>query len=343
MKKILLPIIALITVFSTVKAQTDFCKDITRATTDEAVVYHSPKPGDQFQFVKVITDKGATTIFKIFLGISDPDNSVKDVSITFEDNSVINFTGANVQIDVAKEKDIVGNYVYTAALLLSADDMAKFKTKKISSYVLLDKKRVPSPFGNVKNKVIGYANCLDALNDGPKPVVNANEKKSIEGFWGIIFGASPAEVKTSVAAKGGKFSADDSKSDEFVFTDALFTQRTTTFIETRFINDKFYQAIVAFPETTDTQLIPSFNTIITELENVYGPATITKDFEQPYHDGDGYEVQAIKLGKATYIAKWKTNNGNTISIQINKAGNISLFYTDTTLQKAKDAKKSADY
>lgn len=342
MKKILLPIIALITVFSTVKAQTDFCKDITKKTTPEnLVIYASPVIADQFQLAKTISDKGATLYLRLTLGISDDSNAIKEASITFEDDSVINF--ADLKVDRTSEKDIIGNYVYITLLSLSTDDIAKLKTAKIKSYLFLGKKRVPSPFGNVKNKIMAYANCMDALNDGPPPIAVVPDKKSIDGFWGITFGSSPADVKAAIIAKGGKLSEDDSKPDNFLFTNAVFTQRNTDYVATKFINDKFYQADVTFPAFDDINVIPTFNNILSELTNVYGPAKVTKTFQAPYHEGDGLEAGAVRIGMASYLALWKTNNGNTLTLQINKDETISLFYTDKTLEKAKDAKKSNDY
>ncbi|RKR84903.1 hypothetical protein BDD43_5156 [Mucilaginibacter gracilis] len=341
MKKLLLNLILFIAIFSSAKAQTDYCKDIKKSVTDDNIIYRTPTPGDQFGFAKIIDKAGTGTFFKMILGISDPDNKVTDASITFEDDAVLNFS--NVIIDRSAEKDIINNYIYTGSISLSADDMAKFKTKKIKSYLFLGKKRVPSPFGNVKVKVMAYANCIDGLNDVPKVVFNPNEKKSIDGFWGIPFGSSAETVKATMASKGGRFDKENSKADQLYFFDAVFTGRKTGAISASIIDNKFYQAGVSFPELEEIHIISTFDAMVSELSDVYGNPKIVKNFQEPYKEGDGYEVQAIKLGKASYYAQWTTNNGNTIFVQISSKGRISLFYTDTALEKTKNAKKTNDY
>ena len=129
------------------------------------------------------------------------------MSIVFEDDDVLNFTGVELKHDMKGDKNS-----YQALPLLSKDDFIKFKTKKVKLFKIADE--TVRPFvGNFKDKVKAYANCLDTFTDAPAPVLNANEKKSIDGFWGIKFGATADEVKAAVAAKGGKLNTESSKEE----------------------------------------------------------------------------------------------------------------------------------
>lgn len=343
MKKILLTIIILTTVISTVKAQKDYCKDIKKYGAMSITPLPNFKGQDpliQLSFSK----SGNIITLGFFANLPGSGGSTSDFSVQFEDGSAIE--RVNLEVHPAPP----GYGTNSIALLVSNSDMDKFRTAKIKSFTMLGQTTAPFT-DDYKTRIMAYANCSLFASDPANPTVststgavsNLPEKKSIDGFWGITFGASPADVKVAIAGKGGKFVADASTPDKLSFSDVIFTQRKVDLLSTKFVNSKFYEAALVFPELSDTQLIPVFNTIVSELVNVYGPAKITKSFEKPYEEGDGYEVTAIKSGKASYNAFWKTNNGNTITMQINKSGSISLFYTDSNLEKAKEAVKSNDY
>lgn len=346
MKKILLTAVLFIAISNSSMAQNEFCKDIVRSASDNAILYTAPTPGPawitkdnySFSIIKGFNEAGATVVLSVGAKSKSDDLTRSTLNITFEDKTEINI--ADIPVKKGTKSD--DQYYYTGIATLSVGDLDKLKKSKVTSFIFVD--NLIKPFvGNFKTKLMAYANCMDSFNDTFKAPVNANEKKSIDGFWGIPFGASITDVKTAIAGKGGKFSADNSTPNELSFENAVFTQRNTDFISTKFINSKFYEAVVVFPEFSDTQLIPTFNTIVSELVNVYGPAKITKTFEKPFEEGDGYEVTAIKSGKAGYYANWKTNNGNKIIVQINKTDSISIFYTSANLEKAKEAVKSNDY
>lgn len=49
-------------------------------------------------------------------------------------------------------------------------------------------------------------------------------------------------------------------------------------------------------------------------------------FSDPYYEGDGYELQACRLGKCHYLSIWELNTG-TIGVNISN-GYLSLGYED---------------
>jgi len=50
-------------------------------------------------------------------------------------------------------------------------------------------------------------------------------------------------------------------------------------------------------------------------------------FDEPYYEGDGYEMQALKLEKCTYISYFKTPEG-MISVGMDSTGSIAIGYED---------------
>lgn len=340
---------------ATVSAPTVYCKDFKKSGSSLNIFYTAATPGsvtgvDQaltFELSKLINtrDNDITYALTLSNGFNDSGITTGNVTITFEDGDELSYQDKTLS---KNEKIIDGKYVYTAVILLNDATLSKLKTKKVKSFTIANKisDGLPTDFGV---KIMAYANCLETIDKNysgsstQSASSNPNEKKSIDGFWGIKFGATLDEVKAAMQAKGAKIYEGLSKPDMLVYKDVIFTGRTTRFISLSFANNKFYEAIVVYNAPDDSQLLGQFNLLTTELANVYGEANIVKEFQPPYTAGDGYEVQAIKLGKANYFATWKTNNNNTLLLQISKSGTISLFYTDKTLEKLKDAKKSSDY
>lgn len=69
----------------------------------------------------------------------------------------------------------------------------------------------------------------------------------------------------------------------------------------------------------------------------YGkPANDYHFFSRPYYEGDGYEMQALKLEKCTYATVFKIPEG-TIMIKMTKWGDISFSYEDNINVKIRNS------
>lgn len=69
----------------------------------------------------------------------------------------------------------------------------------------------------------------------------------------------------------------------------------------------------------------------------YGkPANDYHFFSRPYYEGDGYEMQALKLEKCTYATVFKIPEGG-IMIKMTKWGDISFSYEDNVNVKIKNS------
>lgn len=67
----------------------------------------------------------------------------------------------------------------------------------------------------------------------------------------------------------------------------------------------------------------------------YGkPSTDFHHFYRPYYEGDGYEMQALKLEKCTYATIFKIPEG-TIMVRMRESGDISFVYEDKINVKIK--------
>lgn len=58
-------------------------------------------------------------------------------------------------------------------------------------------------------------------------------------------------------------------------------------------------------------------------------------FTDPYYEGDGYELQAVRLEKCTYSTYWFDKMGMNIAVEISKYEQVRLAYENATLVKVK--------
>lgn len=60
----------------------------------------------------------------------------------------------------------------------------------------------------------------------------------------------------------------------------------------------------------------------------YGkPSDTFEFFSKPYYEGDGYELQALRKDKCTYVTFFELETGN-IAVKISSSGSIALVYED---------------
>lgn len=90
-----------------------------------------------------------------------------------------------------------------------------------------------------------------------------------------------------------------------------------------------YSVTVYLPEeTTWSSIKSSYQSFKTSFWAKYGTPTESYEFfSKPYYEGDGYEMQAIRLEKCRYASYWDTSEG-IILIQISKFEQISFDYED---------------
>jgi hypothetical protein len=63
------------------------------------------------------------------------------------------------------------------------------------------------------------------------------------------------------------------------------------------------------------------------LTEKYGsPAVTIENFQRPYYEGDGYEEQAIRLGKARLATLWEGDNKSGLVLEITEKLNLRFSY-----------------
>lgn len=124
----------------------------------------------------------------------------------------------------------------------------------------------------------------------------------------------------------------------------VYTQDNAVVMEGEFIGKKADIYILATPKTkivwkvgvnlekeiSWSSLKSEYNKIKESYMNKYGkPLHSFERFDEPYYEGDGYELQALKMEKCTYTSYFETPEG-IISVGMGTSGCISIGYEDGT-------------
>lgn len=168
----------------------------------------------------------------------------------------------------------------------------------------------------------------------------AQNAKPITGFNAIKFGASPAEVKAAATNLGGEFNP-ASRFDTYFFSNLYFNNHKVQVALFKFFNNKLYSVTLGLPTSDADNIMAEYRALINEINAGYGEGTLTKEFNAPYKDGDGHEVEAIVANKATYNGAWSSKNAqgdnNQVAITINNLLSLYIFFSDGTITKQHQA------
>lgn len=162
---------------------------------------------------------------------------------------------------------------------------------------------------------------------------------TLDGFWGIKFGSSMVEAKKIILAKKtGKIDTVNSDQDVIVVEDAEFAGKRSYLILISFVNDQFHTGTIFFKSDLDAKVLDLYADFKSDLSDKYGkPSNDFKFFTKPYYSGDGYETQAIRLGKGEVSSFWtfeRPDGGkNAISLSVTERLMIKLTYQDGKLIK----------
>lgn len=119
-----------------------------------------------------------------------------------------------------------------------------------------------------------------------------------------------------------------SESGVAILTGKVALKETQIFVFTTPITKIVWKISVYMPEQTNWYSIKydylSYLEILTEK---YGtPKDSYSSFLNPYYEGDGYEVSAIKSDKCVYEALWNDVNNMNISVSISKYMQVKIMY-----------------
>lgn len=81
--------------------------------------------------------------------------------------------------------------------------------------------------------------------------------------------------------------------------------------------------------TTWAGLKNRYERFVEIFKEKYGePYGNIEKFEKPYYEGDGYELQAVKLEKINFTTLWKETQGLNLIVKISKFKQVQLSYNN---------------
>jgi len=93
---------------------------------------------------------------------------------------------------------------------------------------------------------------------------------------------------------------------------------------------------VYFPKNTSWSSIKrEYQDLKEQFTAKYGIGESFAYFKNPYVEGDGFEMTALKLGKCSYATFWESESG-IIKLSISKVEQVSVSYEDSVNVKIKD-------
>lgn len=105
-------------------------------------------------------------------------------------------------------------------------------------------------------------------------------------------------------------------------------------------NNLVWKVLVDYPEQYSfSSLTSAYDDMVEQFKIKYGtPSDHFEFFSKPYYNGDGYELQALKLEKCTYATYWNTEFG-IISVSLTKFANLRIIYEDAKGVEKKNENK----
>jgi hypothetical protein len=157
-------------------------------------------------------------------------------------------------------------------------------------------------------------------------------------FAGVSFGLTHEQVRHLMALKGYIYDSTDSTGETFKGQIADTRSHIWTFYD----NSNRLAKVVVNLYTTDNDAQNKYTEIHDQLISKYG--TPNEDFNfysDPYFAGDGYEQQAFKLGKATFLAYWPQPDGQSqLAVEITTHLIVKITYEGASWGAHVDAHKA---
>jgi hypothetical protein len=161
-------------------------------------------------------------------------------------------------------------------------------------------------------------------------LVNAQE------FMGVKVEGSRSQITEAFKAKG--FTVLQNSPENNVVTMKGTVNSNTVELYASFTprSNKCWALTVFLPEKTSWySLKDQYKDYLNILIEKYGePNNKYSFFSSPYYEGDGYELQAVRLEKCTYSAFW-----SNVSIQISKFKQVKIHYENATNAALDDEEK----
>lgn len=143
-------------------------------------------------------------------------------------------------------------------------------------------------------------------------------------FWGLDFGVSKDSAVAFFQEKGCEIKYQEGPT--VVFSGTYFAGTEASGFSTLFYKDKLCKVSVVYEIEPIAAILMEFWELKDMVTKKYGKSEDIAYFENPYEYGDGFEVQALRRGKAHFFSLWKLDNGS-IGLRITKGEDIWIMLT----------------
>lgn len=158
--------------------------------------------------------------------------------------------------------------------------------------------------------------------------------KPVDGFLGIKFGSSRAEVAAALNAKGGIINKAQSTPNLLSYKNIKLGHRNAAVFLVKFFNNKAFEADFLFDAEMDAKTLEYYKELVSDINENYGKGQENNKYQEPYNaeDDDGIKINAIQNGKAEFETVWESSpTKNTISTSISTELTVVLTYQDSNL------------
>jgi hypothetical protein len=163
-------------------------------------------------------------------------------------------------------------------------------------------------------------------------------KKPIDSFMGITFGSDSDTFKKAIIAKGAHYLGSNPSVGFIGFEHATLFNINNVLVEAYFVNNKFYQTFLIFPNELGPTAIAYYYELIKNISQIYGPGEEHNTFATNYQQAEANEINAIQTKKATYMHYWADQNNNKIAITLDASLKVLMAYQDSALADPASAK-----
>jgi hypothetical protein len=202
----------------------------------------------------------------------------------------------------------------------------------------------------MKKNIILLIICLCSLFVSAQTGTTTNievptSERTLNAPIGLTFGMYKEKAKAIMFNKKGKLDVKRSVVDKLIYGNVKVGGKMTDFIVLLFVDNKLFDVSIYYFDL-DARQQENYDKLKETIDNKYGFSETYRTFKSPYTDGDGYEMQAIKVGKGSITTYWSLKNG-IISLEILVTMNICVGYQDTKLADVyfarKKKKEAADF
>ena len=159
--------------------------------------------------------------------------------------------------------------------------------------------------------------------------LGAQESREVPRFADVNWGSSRSQTKAQVVAKGYTFAKQDDDGDLQITGNYLGTPLR---IVALFTPDNKLAKVFVHWLTPDDDCLAFYRRMKEALSNKYGDTSYdVRRFDSPYYEDDGYEEQAVRVGKGHIFATWSwptqpDNQAAGLMISVEKNLTVELTY-----------------